>query len=272
MKQINPHKKSTFAPAFLFLNKEKRKALETVYGFCRIIDDIADEPAQNPGKELEFWKREIELLYKNKPATFIAAKLLPCIKKFDLKKEHFLLIIEGVRQDLTKKRYETFKELEFYLYRVASAVGLLCIDIFGYKNPKTKEYAKYLGYAVQLTNIIRDAASDAKTGRIYIPLEDMKKFAVSDRDLLNDKMITKVGNLLKFETDRAKKYYALAEQTLPAQDRRSMLTARIMGSLYENLLKKIEKKDFDVFGKKIKLNKLEKIMAVLKETRRGIRQ
>jgi phytoene synthase len=188
-----------------------------------------------------------------------------------------------VEQDLTKKRYETFRELEFYLYRVASAVGLLCIDIFGHTDKKTADFAKYTGYAVHLTNIIRDISTDAKLGRIYIPLEDLKQFDVSEKDLLNCKMNVALKNLLKFQAERAKKYYALAKKKLPQSDRErakkyyalakkklpqsdrgNMLPARIMSLLYEKLLRKIEHTGFAVCGKRIKLNTLDKLTVLAK--------
>lgn len=257
-------KNSSFAPAFIFLSKEKKKALKSVYDFCRLVDDIADEPSQNPQKELLFWQTEIENTYLNKPSTFIGKNLLTHIRKFGLKKEHFMLVIEGVTQDLTKKRYSTFDELKPYLYRVASAVGFLCITILGYKNPKTEKYAKYTGYAVQLTNIIRDIFTDAQKRRVYIPTQDLDKFEVSEKTLLDCKMDTKIENLLKFQIDRAKSYYAKAKNMLAKDDFKNMFTARIMSSLYETLLKKIEKNFSRIAAKKIKLNKLEKMMAVLR--------
>jgi phytoene synthase len=263
MNKVNPHKKSTFGAAFLFLSKDKKTALEAVYAFCRVVDDIADTPNQNPQQKLNEWKREIDFLYQNKPETAIGKNLLPHIKKFNLKKEHFLLIIEGVKQDLTKNRYTNISELGFYMYRVASAVGFLCVDIFSHDN-NAKEYAKYTGYAVQLTNIIRDIAIDTKAGRIYIPLEDLKKFGVTEREILQAKFNEKIRKLVQFETQRAKDYYVKAKSLLPVKEKGKMLPARIMGSLYEHILDKIISNDFDVFGSKIKLTKLEKILAVIK--------
>ncbi|HUT86065.1 MAG TPA: squalene/phytoene synthase family protein [Elusimicrobiales bacterium] len=263
MNQTNSQNKSTFAAAFLFLSKEKRKALKTVYAFCSTVDDAVDIASDNALAKLGNWKQEIEFLYAKTPKTLIGKNLLRYIDKFNLKKEHFMLIVEGVAQDLTVKRYKTFKDLEFYLYRVASAVGFLCINIFGYKNPKTIEYAKYTGYALQLTNIIRDVAEDVKMGRIYLPLEDLKKFNLSETDIINCKMSKEIKNLLAFQAERAKTYYALAKKILPKEDYSKMLPARIMGSLYRSILDKIEKKGFEVFSKKIKLTKFEKIKAVI---------
>lgn len=256
---------SNFAPAFFFLPEEERNALSAVYAFCRAVDDAVDEPSdKTPQESITFWNEEIERLFNGTPTCEITQNLLPYIKKFPLKKEHFLLVIEGVAQDIDVFRYNTFKDLEFYLFRVAGAVSLLCTDISGHGKTDEKLYAKNIGYAVQLTNIIRDVASDSSRGRIYIPLEDLKQFSVSEDDLLNCRYTQNVKRLLEFETKRARGYYKAMLDTVQKGDAKKFVATQIMAAIYEGILNKIEKACYNVFNGKIKLTKFEKILCVLR--------
>ncbi|MCX5783459.1 MAG: squalene/phytoene synthase family protein [Elusimicrobia bacterium] len=255
---------SNFAIAFLFLPAKKRQAIKAVYNFCRAVDDAVDKPGPaNPEKAITAWRTEIENLYNGAPSTEIGRALLSPVKNFGLKKEHFLLVIEGVEKDIYTNRYKTFAELQWYLYRVASAVGMLCLGIFG--GVSADEYGKWLGYAVQMTNITRDVKEDARMGRIYIPLEDMEKFAVSEKDVLSGKITPQIKSLLSFEAERANKFYAKARAAMPTQNRKSLFPSEIMACVYEALLSKIESAGFGVCAPK--LNFAEKITCIIKARR-----
>jgi phytoene synthase len=168
--------------------------------------------------------------------------------------------------DLHKSRYATFEELRVYCYRVASAVGLVSIEIFGYRNSSCKDYAIELGLALQMTNIIRDVGKDLQNGRIYLPQEDLARFGYSEAELQDRQYNERFIRLMEFEAARARKFFARAAALLPPEDRRSMIAAEIMASVYGALLRRIAIDKFRVFEKEYRLSKLEKagrIMAQL---------
>jgi len=256
-----PESGSSFSLAFFFLGKEKRGALSAVYAFCRAVDDAVDEPGHEPQAELAFWRQEIGRLYDGGPSSEIGPALAGAVKKFNLKKEHFLLIVEGAEMDLKTSRYQTFADLEKYTSRVAGAVGLLCAGIFGGK-AGAAEYALALGNAVQLTNIIRDWAEDAAMGRIYIPAEDMAAFGAKQEDILAGRLTPELAGVLRFETERARKFYLRARELLPSAGKRAMLPASVMAAVYGALLDKVEKLGFP--AEKTRLGAAEKIFALIK--------
>jgi 15-cis-phytoene synthase len=265
-----PERKSSFLPAFFFLSEDKKEALSAVYAFCRLVDDIVDEPTHsNPKEELNFWHMELDNLYEGNPTHDISKRLLRSVRKFDLKKEHFNLVLEGVEEDLHKNRYKTFEELEFYIYRVASAVGLLSIKIFGYESPKAEEFAKNLGYAVQLTNIIRDMAKDGEKNRIYLPLEDLQRFGCREEDVL--KANPCINALLDFEIERTQSFYRVADKNfafLTRKEKKNMLPAQIMGCIYFKILGKIRNTKTQNILKRQKLSGFEKLGCILNAWRK----
>jgi phytoene synthase len=259
---------SNLAPAFILLPREKRDAMSALYAFCRAVDDVADEdsvPTEKRREQLAAWREDIRRACENKTPQFILnQEFAPVIRQFKLPFALFDELIRGCEMDLEKLRYENYDELELYCYRVASAVGLLSIEIFGYKNPACHDYAIYLGKALQLTNILRDVKNDAARGRIYLPQSELKKFNVTEAEILGSKFSENYFTLAGSVAGRAKHFYSLAQKTLPAEDRRSMVAAELMGSVYWRLLQKLERGRFNVFGAQpLKLSKPHKLALIL---------
>lgn len=258
---------SNLALAFVLLPREKRDAMSALYAFCREIDDVADDesiPVETRRTELARWRDDIAAACAGKPAYFATNRdFQPFIHRYNLPYPLFDDLIRGVEMDLDIKRYETFDELEQYCYRVASVVGLLSIEIFGYKNPACRVYANHLGKALQLTNILRDVRVDAARARIYLPLKELAAHRVSERDILNSAYSDRFYALAEAVANRARHHYAAARQALPAEDRRSMASAELMASVYWNLLKKLERQRFNVFGPSpTRLGKAQKLILV----------
>ena len=262
------YKKSNFGVAFFFLSKEQKEALGIIYAFCRLADDIVDDTPQTAPSQLTDLSAELEQVYSGTPKTELGKDLQSVIKKYPIPQKYFFDLIEGVKSDLnTPVRYQTQEQLNWYMHRVASVVGLMCIEIFGYKNPISKKYAETLGYAVQLTNILRDVYEDSKINRIYLPLEDLQKFKVSEEDILTLKQTEKVKNLFAFEIDKAQKLYNEARKILPREDFKTLLTARAMGAIYEEILLKLKQQTCLLCKKKIKLSKLQKLLILFRTWR-----
>jgi phytoene synthase len=262
--EITRESKSNLALAFVSLGKERRHDMTTFYAFCRVVDDIADTTALTDAQkqdQLTKWRGWLCAGTIDEPD--LARSLRELMAKYRLPPEMLGEIITGVEMDLHKSSYATFSELRTYCYHVASAVGLVSIEIFGYKDPACKEYAIQLGLALQVTNIIRDVGKDLEKGRIYLPDEDLKRFGYFATELrqrtYNDKFI----RLMEFEAERAKQFFNRAAEVLPKQDRQSMVAAEIMGSVYRALLRRMENDRFRVFEKDYRLNKLEKAGRVL---------
>ena len=242
-KQKTKESHSSFLSAFIFLKKEKREALTALYAYCREVDDIADECIDHEiaSKKLNWWREEIERLFKGEPQHPVSKALHPFLNHFNLSKNYFIEIIDGMEMDVKFNRYESFEQLELYCYRVASCVGILSAHIFGFKNKDTLTFAKNLGIALQLTNIIRDLGEDARRGRIYIPLDELKKLGVSEEEIISLKNSEKIKILVQNQSDRAKKFYDLASKTLPIEDKKSQKISLVMGNIYYVLLKEIVK-------------------------------
>lgn len=257
------YKKSSFGPAFLFLRKERRRALCCYYAFCRMMDDIADEPGHaDPSAELDQWAEEIRRVYAGNPQTELGKDLQRYVNEFHIPSDRFLLLIEGMRADLTPRTYATYAELEWYLYRVACVVGLAVTDILGVQNQTADELALALGQAVQLTNIIRDVWEDAANNRVYLPLEDLRRFNLSERDILAGNQPEAVARLLAFEAERADALYKKAYRLMRGPYWKKLLSCRIMGYVYYANLAKIKKSGF-LFRRKIKLSKAEKLRSLI---------
>ena len=262
--EITRESKSNLALAFVSLGRERRRDMTTFYAFCRVVDDIADVDLLSPAKkqeQLTKWRSWLRSAAADEPS--LAGELRALLAKYRLPPEMLDEIIDGVEMDLHKSSYATFSELRDYCYHVASAVGLVSIEIFGYRNPACKDYAVDLGLALQMTNIIRDVGRDLNKGRIYLPEEDLRRFNYSTEDLRQKRYDDRFVQLLQFESDRAKKYFASAAAILPREDRQSMIAAEIMASVYRSLLKRMESDRFRVFEKDYRLNKLEKAGRVL---------
>ena len=262
------YKKSNFGAAFFFLSKEQKEALGIIYSFCRLADDIVDDIPKTAPAQLADLTLELEQVFNGTPKTELGRDLQKVIKKFQVPEQYFYDLIEGVKSDLkTPVRYQTQKQLNWYMFRVASVVGLMCIEIFGYKNELSKKYAETLGYAVQFTNILRDIYEDAKINRIYLPLDDLQKFNISEEDFLALKPSKEFKKLFDFELGKAQKLYDEARKLLPKEDFKTLLTARAMGAIYEEILSKLKQQSCLPCKKKIKLNKLEKLMILFKTWR-----
>ncbi len=259
---ISKNSQSNFYYTFSLLPGKKREALNTIYTFCRSTDDIVDLDHNEHSKKIAMlsrWRKEFEkaLLYQSEfPLLNTVAKI---IHHFKIPTEPFFELMKGVEMDLFNKRYLTFQDLLEYCYRVASTVGLMAIEIFGYKNQITRDYAINLGIAMQLTNILRDIKEDSKVGRIYLPQEDLKKFHYSEQDILNEVFNDNFRSLMKYESDRAENYYQKATECLNSNDRKNLFTARAMQYIYHGILKKIRKKNYNVFQSRIKISSFEKL-------------
>ena len=253
---------SSFYYSFLFLPKTKREAITSLYAFCREVDDIADECTDiNIARtKLAWWRNEIRQLYLGNPQHPVTQALLPAIHPFQMNEEHFLEIIDGMEMDLTQHRYADFKQLQLYCYRVASVVGLLSVQIFGYTNRNTLKYAHDLGMAFQLTNIVRDVGEDARRGRIYIPLDEIKKAGLTETDVLHGHDSPKMRELLDFQIERAERFYDKALNALPQEDKKSQRTGLIMAAIYRTLLREIKLGDpQQVLHARISLTPLRKL-------------
>lgn len=256
---------SNFFYAFRLLPPPRREALCAVYAFCRFVDDIADGADRRaPADLLARWREELTAIYDGTPTHPIGRALADSVRRFPLAQQYFLDLIRGVELDLTRRRYATFDELHEYCYLVAATVGLLCIEIFGHRHPSARDYAVDLGVAFQLTNILRDVTEDAARGRLYLPLEDLRRFDCREEDLFSGCYSPRVGALLAFECGRARAYYLRAAGALAAEDRAALAPAEAMRLIYERLLRRIEARHFDVFGSaKVTLPRYEKVTLAL---------
>lgn len=248
---------TNFYYSFLVLPAEKRRAIVAVWDFCRAVDDGVDEAASPAAAAAETarWRCELAAAFDGgTPDTRQGQALAPLVKRFNLPRAAFDALIEGVEMDLCSRRYETFADLYEYCIRVASAVGLMCVEIFGYRDPRARQYATELGVALQLTNILRDVPKDLAQGRLYIPLEDLRRHGVTEADLHREireagrgVQLLAVKALLRQQAERAREYYGRADAALPRPDARRLVAAQIMGAIYRGILDRIEQRDYDVF-------------------------
>jgi phytoene synthase len=246
---------TSFYYAFLVLPPRKRNAIIAVWDFCRAVDDAVDEAAgiEEQRRGLVRWRRELAAIYEGVPETPQGRGLEPYVREFGLPRAQFEALIDGVEMDLRHDHYPTAAALEEYCRRVASAVGLVCVEIFGYEDPRTRIYAEQLGIALQLTNIIRDIASDLERGRVYLPTEDLERFGVTDDALRQGVVTPQIRNLLRFECARAHAFYAAAAAQLPPVDAKRLVAAEIMGAIYLEILRRIEGAGYDVFTRRIRV-------------------
>jgi phytoene synthase len=251
---------SSFYYAFLFLPAERRRAITALYAFCREVDDVVDEgmDPQLAAAKLGWWRAEVGNLFKGKPQHPVTRALEPHLQAFGITPERLNEIIDGMEMDLRQTRYLDWKGLERYCYHVASVVGLLAAGIFGYRDARTLDYAKSLGIAFQLTNIIRDVGEDARKNRLYLPVEDLQRFGVPAGDILQAKETPAFRSLMAFEAERARGYYQQAMSALPAEDRRAQRPGLIMAAIYRTLLDEIQREGFHVLTRRTSLTPLRK--------------
>jgi len=260
---------SSFYYSFLFLPPEQRQAITALYAFCREVDDVVDECSEPhiARIKLQWWRDSTRELFNGVAQHPVQSALLKPIQTFHLPLELFLEIIDGMEMDLDKQRYANFEELSQYCYRAASVVGLLAARIFGYQNSAVLDYAKNLGMALQLTNIIRDIREDALRDRIYIPQDELEHFNVPETDLLQHHFTDNVSNLLQFQLTRAREYYDKAIRLLPEQDRYSQRSGLIMAAIYEHTLQAIENNQGQVMSGRVSLTPIRKLLLAWKTAR-----
>ncbi|MDQ5916064.1 MAG: 15-cis-phytoene synthase [Pseudomonadota bacterium] len=257
---------SSFYYSFLFLPPERRRAITALYAFCREVDDVVDE-CQDPqlaSTKLVWWRMEVAKLFEGKPEHPVTQALQGVLPHFNLPQEQLLEIIDGMEMDLTQTRYLDFKALSLYCYRVASVVGLLAAEIFGYEDRKTQKYAHDLGMAFQLTNIIRDVGEDARRGRIYLPIDELQQFDVKAADILNARYSDNFRRLMEFQIARAEQYYEQAFAQLPPGDRRAQRPGLVMAAIYRALLNEIRRDGCQVLTQRTSLTPLRKLWLAVK--------
>ena len=254
---------TNFYYSFLVLPADKRRAIVAVWDFCRAVDDAVDEAgnANEAMTQVARWRAELATAFDGgAPATPQGRALAPLVPRFHLPRSAFDALIEGVEMDIGARRYETFADLYEYCIRVASAVGLICLEIFGYGDPRSRQYATDLGVALQLTNILRDVPGDLARGRVYIPQADLRRHGCSEEDLARESAeagsgvrSSKVRALLQQQAERAREYYRKAADGLPRADARHLVAAEIMGAIYRGILSRIERADYDVFSQVVRI-------------------
>ncbi len=261
---------TNFYYAFRVLPAEKRSALYALYAFCRVVDDCVDEAGGGGEAGLQRWLEEVDRCYTGRAETDLGRELAKAVARYPVPRRCLEDIVAGCRMDLTIRRYATFADLRLYCARVASAVGLASIEIFGYQDPRTRDYAVELGLALQLTNILRDIAPDAARDRLYLPLEDLARYGVTQAELLaavrdpDEPRPASLDDLLAFEAERVRSHYVAAASRLPECDRRSMLSAEIMGAVYRALLEKWIGRGHPVGGPRVALGRPRKVWIALR--------
>lgn len=298
-RRVTRDSSSNFYYAFRLLSKAQHDALCATYAFCRFMDDITDQPSEPPHAEygmlgdevlnadvghsgqgqqrnlaksdkqdkltrlLNLWREELDYCYSQRPRHPISQALADTVQRFPIKREHLAGIIDGVEMDLYRTRYQTFAELHDYCYHVACLVGLICIEIFGYQNPQTRDYAINLGLALQLTNILRDVGEDAHRDRIYLPAEDLAASGYTEQELRAEVYNEAFLRLMRVEEGRARQYYHEAEKYLTREDTRSLASAEAMHFIYRRLLDEIVARQFRVFGTRVTISTSCKIRLAL---------
>jgi phytoene synthase len=265
-REVTKQQAKNFYYAFLFLPRPKREAIYAVYAFCRYCDDIADGELVRTTQQslLHAWRQELDNCYAGKPTHIITQALQPVIETYTIPKRYFEELIDGVEMDLTIRRYATFADLKQYCYRVASVVGLICIEIFGYNHPGIQKYARCLGIALQLTNIMRDVKEDVEQGRIYLPLEDLGAFHYPETHLLQQRYSAEFVALMEFQARRAVTYYRKAEACLLPGDKAGLIAPEIMAGIYQATLRKMVRSRYNVFRGRTSLPVAHKLSIALR--------
>ncbi len=262
---------SSFYYSFLFLPPERRRAITALYAFCREVDDVVDEcpDLQLARTKLAWWRAELAGTYAGRPSHPVTRSLADALRSFSLPQELLVEIIDGMEMDLSQARYADFKALHLYCYRVASVVGLLAAEIFGYEDRRTLKYAHDLGLAFQLTNIIRDVGEDARRGRIYLPLDELERFGVPAEDILHARYSDAFRRLMEFQIERAEQQYEQAFAQLPAQDRRAQRPGLVMAAIYRTLLREIRRDGCRVLDRRMALTPIRKLWIAWRTWNKG---
>jgi len=256
-------RQTSFYYSFLVLPAPQRRAIIAVWDFCRAVDDAVDE---TPAGDVAVWRDELARCFgAGEPRTPQGRELQPVLRAFDLPRQPFEDVIDGVEMDLVHSRYETFGDLFEYCRRVASAVGLICIRIFGCTSDAAADYALNLGVALQLTNILRDITIDLERGRVYLPLEDLRAHGCAVEDLAAGVLNDPVRRLIAFECKRARDYYARAVAVRPENDRRRLVAAEIMRAVYFETLLRIERSGYDVFTARARVPRPQQALIALRQ-------
>lgn len=250
---------TSFSYSFVVLPAEQRRGIGAVWDFCRAVDDAVDEAVDKAtaASEVIKWRAEVGRLFGvEPPQTPQARNLKPYVEMFSLSRQPFDDLVDGVEMDLQRSRYETFDELIGYCRRVASAVGVMCIEVFGCRDSRSRDYAFNLGLALQLTNIIRDIKADLQQGRIYLPQEDLRKFGVTESALGAGQLSEPLRQLLAHQCQRARHFFTAAAQAMPPSESRKLVAAEIMGGIYFEILQRIERRGYDVFSERVRVPKI----------------
>lgn len=265
------HSGSSFYYSFLFLTKERRRAITALYAFCREVDDVVDEcsDAGVARIKLAWWRKEISDIYHGQPQHPVSRALAEVAGQFRLQEQHLQEIIDGMEMDLDRNRYPDFESLKLYCHRVAGVVGLLSAGIFGYQDPRTLQYASDLGMAFQLTNIIRDVGEDARRGRIYLPLDELQQYGVGAVDILQSRETADFRRLMEFQIERALGFYRQAFAQLPDIDRKAQRAGIIMAAIYRTLLDEIRADGCRVLTHRISLPPVRKLWIAWKTWLKG---
>lgn len=262
-------RKTSFYYSFLVLPADQRRAIIAVWDFCRAVDDAVDEEepgSMAPRDAVVYWRAELARCFgPDRPITPQGQRLKPFVAPFDLPRQAFEDVIDGVAMDIDHSRYETFDDLLEYCRRVASAVGMICIRIFRCQSRMSAEYALYLGVALQLTNILRDVKGDLERGRLYLPLEDLRACGCTVEELAAGQVTPPVRALLAFECRRAHEFYGKAVAVRPPEDRRRLVAAEIMRAVYSETLSRIERHQFDVFSSRVRTPKPLQALIALRQ-------
>lgn len=249
---------SSFHQAFRLLPLERRRSLEALYAYCRVVDDAADDGG-DARAAVAFWREELARVLAGAPTHPVGVALTDSMARFAIPPQHLVEILDGVAMDLVPQRFATFAELRRYCYLVAGAVGLATIPIFGCRDPRSRDYAEALGVALQLTNILRDVAEDAERGRVYLPQEDLARFGYGERDLATHVRNDAFRALVAFECARAGEFYAAARRALTVVDQRALAPAEGMRLVYRRVLAKIAARPEIVFGPQVRLPRWQKV-------------
>lgn len=257
---------TSFSYSFLVLPGDQRRAIGAVWDFCRAVDDAVDEAAdrETASRQVALWRAEVPRLFgADTPATAQGRALKPIVDQFSMTRQPFEDLVDGVEMDLHRSRYQTFDELIGYCRRVASAVGVMCIEVFGCRDSGSRDYAFNLGLALQVTNIVRDIKADLAQGRVYLPQEDLDRFGVTEAMLRSGVVTDPVRRLLAHECQRARHFFTAARQAMPHEAARKLVAAEIMGGIYFEILQRIERRGYDVFSERVRVPKLARARIAL---------
>ena len=260
-RSITRREAKNFYYAFLTLPGSRRKAIYVAYAFCRHCDDSVDRVASEQDKlsTLRVLRQKLDDAYAGRAAEPVFLALADTAERYDIPLEYFREVISGVESDLVKNRYQDFQQLRRYCYQVASVVGLICLQIFGYKDAAAKVHAADLGLAMQLTNILRDVQEDLEFGRIYLPQDEMDRFGYSEAELRAGVMNDSFNQLMRFQAQRARYYFRSGFQLLPYLSRRTRACPAVLGQLYRKILERIEEADYDVLHHRVSLSTRKKV-------------